>query len=94
MRDLLRNHQRALREYSPQPLAVAVHLFPAQQSAGEPSRGWRATLSATQLRVTPVPGTHLSMMRPPNAATLGEALSRALGRAREEAAAASPSPRA
>jgi arthrofactin-type cyclic lipopeptide synthetase C len=86
MRDRLRDHQRALREYSPQPLPVAVHLFPAQQSADpEPSRGWRATLSAAQLRVTPVPGTHLSMMRPPNAATLGEALSRALDRAREEA---------
>ncbi|MFL5381246.1 MAG: thioesterase domain-containing protein, partial [Longimicrobiaceae bacterium] len=84
MRDLLRDHQRALREYSPQPLPVAVHLFPAQQSADpEPSRGWRVTLPATQLRVTPVPGTHLSMMRPPNTAALGEALSRALGEARK-----------
>jgi thioesterase domain-containing protein len=87
MRDRLRNHQRALREYSLQPLPVAVHLFPAQQSADpELSRGWRATLPAMQLRVTPVPGTHLSMMRAPNAATLGEALSRALDRAREVAA--------
>jgi hypothetical protein len=36
MRDRLRDHQRALSEYSPQPLPVAVHLFPAQQSAGGP----------------------------------------------------------
>jgi arthrofactin-type cyclic lipopeptide synthetase C len=87
MRDRLRGHERALHEYSPQPLPVAVHLFPARQSADpELSRGWQATLPATQLRVTPVPGTHLSMMRPPNAATLGEALSRALGRAGEAAA--------
>jgi arthrofactin-type cyclic lipopeptide synthetase C len=87
MRERLRDHQRALREYTPQPLPVAVHLFPARQSADpELSRGWRATLPATQLRITPVPGTHLSMMRAPNAATLGEALSRAVGRAREEAA--------
>ena len=86
MRDRLRNHQRALREYSPQPLPVAVHLFPARESADpDLSRGWRATLPATQLQVTPVPGTHLSMMRAPNAATLGEALSRAVGRAGEEA---------
>jgi amino acid adenylation domain-containing protein len=87
MRDRLRDHHRALREYSPRPLPVAVHLFPAQQSADpEQSRGWRATVPATRLRVTPVPGTHLSMMRAPNAATLGEALSRAVGRAREEEA--------
>ncbi|HEU4561765.1 MAG TPA: alpha/beta fold hydrolase, partial [Longimicrobium sp.] len=83
MRDRLRNHQGALREYSPQPLPGAVHLFPAQQSPDpDQSRGWQATLPAAQLRVTPVPGTHLSMMRPPNAAALGEALSRAVGRAR------------
>jgi arthrofactin-type cyclic lipopeptide synthetase C len=82
MRDRLRNHQRALREYSPRPLPVAVHLFPARESADpDASRGWQATLPATQLQVTPVPGTHLSMMRAPNAATLGEALSRAVRRA-------------
>ncbi|HYH80463.1 MAG TPA: amino acid adenylation domain-containing protein, partial [Longimicrobium sp.] len=87
MRDRLRDHQRALGEYAPLPLPVAVHLFPARQSADpDPSRGWQATLPAAQLRVTPVPGTHLSMMRAPNAATLGEALSRALGRARDAAA--------
>jgi amino acid adenylation domain-containing protein len=87
VRDRLRGHVAALREYAPQPLPGAVHLFPARQSADpDLSRGWQSTLPAAQLRVTPVPGTHLSMMRPPNAATLGEALSRALDRAREEAA--------
>ncbi|HEU0054705.1 MAG TPA: alpha/beta fold hydrolase, partial [Longimicrobium sp.] len=87
MRDLLRTHQRALREYTPQPLPVAVHLFPAQQSPDpDPSRGWRAIVPAARLRVTPVPGTHLSMMRAPNAAALGAALSRAIGGAPEEAA--------
>jgi arthrofactin-type cyclic lipopeptide synthetase C len=85
-RDRLRNHQRALREYSPQPLPVAVYLFPAQQSADpEPSRGWRAIVPGTQLQVTPVPGTHLSMMRAPNVETLGEALSRRLDDARKGA---------
>ncbi|HEU4561488.1 MAG TPA: amino acid adenylation domain-containing protein [Longimicrobium sp.] len=87
MRDRMRDHQRALGEYSPQPLPVAVHLFPAQQSTDpDPSHGWQATLPATRLQVVPVPGTHLSMMQAPNAATLGEALSRAIDRARDGAA--------
>ncbi|HEX9939603.1 MAG TPA: amino acid adenylation domain-containing protein [Longimicrobium sp.] len=87
MRSGLRN-QCAMHEYSPLPLPVAVHLFPAQGSADpELTRGWQATVPANRLRVTPVPGTHLSMMRAPNTATLGGALSRAIGRAREEAAA-------
>jgi thioesterase domain-containing protein len=86
MRERLRNHQRALREYSPQLLPVAVHLFPAQQSADpDPSRGWQAILPANQLQVTPVPGTHQSMMRPPNAETLGGALWRRLDDARKGA---------
>jgi arthrofactin-type cyclic lipopeptide synthetase C len=87
MRERLRDHQHAAGEYSPLPLPVAVHLFPARESADpELSRGWQATVPANQLRVTPVPGTHLSMMRAPNAAALGEALSRAVKRARDEAA--------
>jgi thioesterase domain-containing protein len=87
MRDRLRNHQRAVREYSPQPVPVLVHQFPAQGSPEpDPTRGWGAFHPAGRLRVTPVPGTHLSMMRAPNAAVLGEALSRAIGRAGEEAA--------
>jgi arthrofactin-type cyclic lipopeptide synthetase C len=96
MRDRLRNHQRALSEYTPLPLPVAVHLFPARQSGdAELSRGWQATLPAAQLQVTPVPGTHLSMMQAPNVATLGETVSRAIGQARQKAAptsARSPSP--
>ncbi|HEX2081774.1 MAG TPA: amino acid adenylation domain-containing protein, partial [Longimicrobium sp.] len=87
VRDRLRNHQRAVREYSPQPLPVLLHQFPAGDSRlTDPTRGWGTFHPRGWLRVTPVPGTHLSMMRPPNAATLGEALSRAVGRAREEAA--------
>ncbi|HET7464663.1 MAG TPA: hypothetical protein VFJ82_25700, partial [Longimicrobium sp.] len=62
-------------------------LFPAREGGDpDPSRGWRITLPAAQLQVMPVPGTHLSMMQVQNAATLGAALSRAVGRAREEAA--------
>jgi len=84
MRDRRCIHLHALRGYAPQPLPVAVHLFPARES-GEPdlARGWRALLPEASLRVTPVPGTHASMMRAPNAASLGEALSRRLDAARE-----------
>jgi thioesterase domain-containing protein len=72
-------NRQALRGYDPRPLPVAVHLFSARESPmDDPSRGWRDLLSDEALRVTPVPGTHHSMMGPPNAAVLGEALSRAL----------------
>jgi thioesterase domain-containing protein len=91
VRDRLRAHQAALREYSPQPFPVLVHQFPAGDSRHtDPTRGWGAFHPAGWLRVTPVPGTHLSMMRPPNAATLGQALSRAVDGAGEEAAPFSP----
>ena len=40
---------------------------------------WRDLLPERSLQVTPVPGTHDSMMDPPNVAVLGEALSRGLG---------------
>jgi thioesterase domain-containing protein len=82
VRDRLRGHQAALREYSPLPIPVRVHQFPARESPEpDPTRGWDAFHSRKWLRVTPVPGTHLSMMRPLNAAALGAALSRAMDEA-------------
>ncbi|HEU0015837.1 MAG TPA: alpha/beta fold hydrolase, partial [Longimicrobium sp.] len=79
MRDHRRAHERALREYRPQPVPVAVHQFPAAESPEpDPSRGWAAVLPAPLLQVVPVPGTHLSMMSPPHAGALGAALSRRL----------------
>jgi amino acid adenylation domain-containing protein len=87
VRDRLRGHQAALGEYSPQPIPVLVHQFPAGDShSTDPTRGWGAFHPAGWLRVTPVPGTHLSMMRPPNAAALGEALSRAMDETGERGA--------
>jgi amino acid adenylation domain-containing protein len=85
VRDRLRSHQRAVREYSPPPLPVLLHQFPAGEGGlTDPTLGWGSFHPRGRLRVTPVPGTHLSMMRAPNAATLGEALSRSVG-TREEA---------
>ena len=84
MRNRGRVNDQAVRGYDPPPLPVVVHHFSAQESpmVDEPSRGWRDLLPEGSLQVTPVPGTHQSMMDPPNAAVLGEALSRGLERAR------------
>ncbi|WP_420127865.1 non-ribosomal peptide synthase/polyketide synthase [Longimicrobium sp.] len=86
VRDRIRGHDAALGEYSPQPIPVLIHQFSAADNRlSDPTRGWGAFHPQGWLRTTPVPGTHLSMMRPPNTATLGEALSRAVEGARDEA---------
>ena len=93
MRDRLRAHGRSLRAYRPRPLPVPVHLFPAQDDAGaDPRRGWQAVLDESSIHVTPVPGTHLSMMTPANVGPVGQALSRGIrlsGRTSAAAAGAS-----
>jgi amino acid adenylation domain-containing protein len=93
MRDHRRAHARALREYRPQPIPVAVHQFPAAESPEpDPSRGWAAVLPASLLRVIPVPGTHLSMMSAPHTGALGAALSGQLDTPRAGAGAGNASP--
>ncbi|HYH80107.1 MAG TPA: thioesterase domain-containing protein, partial [Longimicrobium sp.] len=82
MQARLRATRRALRAYDPRPLEIPVHLFPAERSGGaDPRRGWQALLDDASLRVTPVPGTHLSMMRGPSVEALGRALSRGVRQA-------------
>jgi thioesterase domain-containing protein len=79
MREQRRVNVQALREFDPRPLPVAVHLFPARENPLEDlSHLWRDLLPERALQVTFVPGTHSSMMDPPNVAVLGEALSRGL----------------
>jgi len=80
MRNRGRVNDQAVRGYDPRPLPVVVYHFSAQEApmVDEPSRGWRDLLPEGALQVTPVPGTHQSMMDPPNVTMLGEALSRAL----------------
>ncbi|HVH13184.1 MAG TPA: hypothetical protein VM759_09035, partial [Longimicrobium sp.] len=97
MRNRGRVNDEAVRGYDPRPLPVVVHHFSALESpmVDEPSRGWRDLLPEGSLQVTPVPGTHQTMMDPPNAAVLGAALSRGLesGRGRGVGAGASSTDR-
>ena len=84
-------NRRALAGFRPRPISAAVHLFPALESPhADPVPGWRALLPGESLRVEPVPGTHLSMIEPPNVAALGAALSRAIRRAAASGNGASP----
>ena len=56
-----------------------MHLFAAQEGGrGNPSNGWSLVVPKNQLRVIPVPGTHLSLMRSPHIETVGRRLSQAI----------------
>jgi arthrofactin-type cyclic lipopeptide synthetase C len=69
---------RAIERYFPAALPIRVHHFAASgEGKADPSRGWGALLG-NQLELVTVPGTHRSMMEPPNVAQLGEAMSRAI----------------
>nr|WP_240979180.1 non-ribosomal peptide synthetase [Longimicrobium terrae] len=84
MRNRGRVNDQAVRGYDPQPIPVVVYHYSAQESpmVEEPSRGWRDLLPEHLLQVTPVPGTHQTMMDPVNSAVLGQALARGLERSR------------
>ncbi|HEX2093470.1 MAG TPA: alpha/beta fold hydrolase, partial [Longimicrobiaceae bacterium] len=82
MENRLHVHDRSIRGYRPQPIPLPVHLFSARDGAdADPRRGWQTLLDGTSIRVTPVPGTHLSMMEASNVEFLGRALSREIRRA-------------
>ncbi len=80
----LRANRRALEGYDPRPVPFPVHVFPAEEGRADRTRGWRALLPESSLRVVPVPGTHHSMVRPPNAQVLGGALARRMDDAARE----------
>jgi thioesterase domain-containing protein/aryl carrier-like protein len=68
--------------YQPRPLHIPVHLFPAvdAQDSGDsrPHRGWNDVVPNGLLRITPVPGSHHSMLRSPNVELLGRSLTQAI----------------
>jgi thioesterase domain-containing protein len=69
----------AAASYSARQIPIPVHLFVAQEGGrGNPSNGWSLVVPKNQLRVIPVSGTHLSMMRSPHIETLGRSLSQAI----------------
>jgi thioesterase domain-containing protein len=74
---MLEQH-RALREYQPRPYAGRVTLFRARVqplvSSHDPALGWRA-LATGGVDVHETPGTHLSMLREPQAQDLALHLS-------------------
>ena len=72
----------AAARYQPHPLHIPVHLFPAldAQDSGNSSlhRGWNDVVPSDLLRITPVPGSHHSMLRSPNVELLGRSLTQAI----------------
>ncbi|HEY2235877.1 MAG TPA: amino acid adenylation domain-containing protein, partial [Candidatus Angelobacter sp.] len=81
---LARTHSLAVASarYQPRLLHIPVHLFAAldAQNSGDscPHRGWNEVVPSDLLRVTPVPGTHHSMLRSPNVELLGRSLTQAI----------------
>jgi thioesterase domain-containing protein len=74
-----RNNVLAAWKYAAAPISAPLYLFAAEEAeAGSALRNWELVLPARQIRLIPVPGTHLSIMEPPNVAYLGAALSQAM----------------
>ncbi|MBO1537085.1 non-ribosomal peptide synthetase [Pseudomonas sp. OA65] len=82
---LLRTHLQvayrmrlAIGAYVSPPSPLKVSLFTAsEQQRSDPTLGWRGLL-ADQVSVTPLPGTHNTLVKAPHVAKLGEAMSLAL----------------
>jgi amino acid adenylation domain-containing protein len=68
--------------YQPHPLHIPIHLFSAldAQYSGDsrPHRGWNDVVPNDLLRITPVPGSHHSMLRSPNIELLGRSLTQTI----------------
>ncbi len=84
MRERIRSSRREMLEYHARPIPMPVHLFTARQSTAGPTRGWEAVLPVAQIRVTEVPGSHMTMMSGANAEVVGRELSRAVADAARE----------
>jgi amino acid adenylation domain-containing protein len=73
----------AMWSHRPQPIAIPVHLFVAEDHTPA-TLGWIGILTEAQIRAIPVPGTHLSMMDRPHVDELGRALAEAVRTARND----------
>ncbi|HKX33394.1 MAG TPA: amino acid adenylation domain-containing protein [Blastocatellia bacterium] len=85
--DRNRRYSLAMSHYLADPIPIPFHIFVAEDqgkmAAAGPFRNWEAVVPERQIELIPVPGDHMSMMKPPHVAVVGAALSEALGRARQ-----------
>jgi thioesterase domain-containing protein len=69
-------NSQAVYRYVPQPYPHPITLFNATEQAihlqQNPTLGWN--LLATNIQLHPIPGNHLSMMKPPHVQTLAQQL--------------------
>ncbi|WP_263009660.1 non-ribosomal peptide synthetase, partial [Dickeya oryzae] len=67
-------------EYRPQPLPVQVDLLAARDSLAraEPYLHWDRILPPSSIRVTPVPGDHMSLFTEAHVGTVGQQISQAI----------------
>jgi amino acid adenylation domain-containing protein len=81
-----RNNLLAAKNYAAYSIPILLHLFVARDSevlaAASPHRNWETVLPVEQIRLLPVPGTHLSMMESPQIEALGDAISQTLRQVR------------
>jgi amino acid adenylation domain-containing protein len=82
------SHLHAQANYAAKPISIPVHLFAAEErdpEAGDPAMerllGWDSVLPEQQIQLTPVPGSHHTMMEDPQVGVLGQALSQAIAQA-------------
>lgn len=72
-------YARALSEYFAPAVPISIHLFPAKDDTHRDARrGWSVLVPDRLLRVTPVPGAHLTMMQEQNVGALGAAVASAV----------------
>lgn len=79
--DLLKLYGVAAIQYAPKYIPIRVHLITAVEDNSDthdPLLGWQQILPDDQIRLTTIPGDHLSLMENPRIETLGQALSSAI----------------
>ncbi|WP_425402645.1 alpha/beta fold hydrolase [Gynuella sunshinyii] len=80
-RNWLQHRQDLLNaEYRPQPLPIQVDLLAARESLAleQPYLNWNHVLPQDSIRVTPVPGDHMSLFSAAHIETVGEQISGAI----------------
>jgi thioesterase domain-containing protein/aryl carrier-like protein len=80
----IKTYDHAHFDYRPTPIPIPIHLFKAMERMTpdlDDHLGWADVLPETQIRVISVPGTHQSMIEPPQIEILGTSVSDAIQQA-------------